>query len=197
MRFFNPWVGSAYWTSGIHGLRLLVLGESQYVSPETSDAEFNERPTPECSSSTQAIVRELALDRRNPFFTKITKLVLGVPAGTWVSDEQRVSFWQNVAFYNYVQCWIRAARRRPTESMWLEAQRPLLQTIEELKPHVLLVLGNELAQRLPAELSGLELVKVPHPSSRGFSYDPWSATVANAFSSAIRTINRGVSIKAR
>ena len=33
MRVFEPWIGTQYRTTGLDGLRVLVLGESHYGAP--------------------------------------------------------------------------------------------------------------------------------------------------------------------
>lgn len=182
MRAFNPWVGDRYWTTGLNGLRLLILGESQYDAHSDGVEEWTGAPTPECKFSTQAIVQELAIDKRNRFFTKVAKLVLNKPAGAWLSDEDRRSFWQQVAFYNYIQWWLRGPRYRPSRDMWTDARSALLEVLNELSPSVMLILGNELLSQLPPLPNNIVQIHIPHPSSRGFSYDPWceqiSATVS-------------------
>ena len=182
MRAFDPWVGPHYQTEGLAGTKLMVLGESQYPGPEYAHLYPGGAPTPGCRSSIQENVRELVFENRNAFFTKITKLVLGQPAKKWVPQEARQDFWERVAFYNYIQWWLSAARSRPSEQNWIDALAPFLDVLAELRPDVLLVLGNELASRLPKIFpSEIEVVKIPHPSSKGFSYDPWTNLVRDAF----------------
>lgn len=177
MRAFDPWIGLKYETEGIGGTRLLVLGESQYPGAEYVHLYPGGAPTAACRSSTQEIVRDLAIENRNRFFTKVAKIVLGLPAGRRLPSEVRVDFWERIAFYNYVQWWLGGARFRPSPELWLAAQSPFLEVLSELRPHVLLVLGNELSRWLPTLPTEIEAVKIPHPSSKGFSYDPWSDSI--------------------
>jgi hypothetical protein len=177
MRAFDPWIGRHYETEGLGGTKLLVLGESQYPGTEYVHHYPSGAPTPSCRSSTQEIVRDLAIENRNRFFTKVAKLVLGLPAGQWLPSDARADFWERVAFYNYVQWWLGGARFRPSQQLWAAAQIPFLEVLSELRPQVLLVLGNELANWLPTIPAAIAVVKIPHPSSKGFSYDPWAASI--------------------
>ncbi len=191
MRAFDPWIGPQYKDVGLGGIKLLVLGESQY--PGTAYDQFcpTGAPTPACITSTQEIVQQLAIDERNRFFTKIAKLVLGIQAGQWLSPEARSDFWKRVAFYNYVQWWLRAPRYRPSEQLWNASREPFLEVLSELRPHILLVLGNELARWLPPIPFGVEVVAIPHPSSKGFSYAPWSTSIRSAFRT-VETPNKAI-----
>lgn len=179
MRAFDPWVGDHYRSSGYDGLRILILGESQYDSVSSQSDGWTGAPTPECKASTQEIVRELALGPGNSFFTKITKLVLNRPSGVQVAASERIAFWHGVAFYNYIQWWLRAARYRPTPEMWDTSREPFLQVLGELQPHVLLVLGKELGNHLPS-FPEASAIRIAHPSSKGFSYVPWIDQIASA-----------------
>jgi hypothetical protein len=91
MRAFDPWIGSRYATDGIKGIRLLILGEAHYG---TGEAERQKTHTTE-------IVRLLAQKSRFRFFTATQRLVSG--GRGWLSDQERVEFWERVAFYNYIQ----------------------------------------------------------------------------------------------
>ena len=79
------------------------------------------------------------------FFTSTQKLVAGIGTDVWVTDEQRSAFWEQVAFYNFVQAFTGSeARCRPTQKMWVAASPAFLATIAELKPQVVVVLGIKL-----------------------------------------------------
>jgi len=56
--------------------------------------------------------------------------------------------------------------------MWEQSCPALLEVIEELSPDVILVLGKELAKKLPKISEKYKLCKIQHPSS-GFSAEKW------------------------
>lgn len=174
MRAFDPWVGKKYWLEGLSGVRVLLLGESHYGDAGTESPTF-----------TAEIVKEWAQSKRSRFFTVVQKLVLGLGASDWVSDEQRSEFWERVAFYNFVQAFSGGEPRvRPSAQMWSAAAKPFLATVEELKPQVLVVLGYELQGHLPIIPPGIRVCEVQHPSSRGFRYERWQPTIRAAIQSA-------------
>lgn len=174
VRTFAPWIGANYWSEGLAGVRVLILGESHYGDADT-----------ERSSFTTEIVREWGQEKRLRFFTMIQKLLLGHGPG-WISDEARAEFWEQVAFYNFVQAFVGTEpRTRPTREMWDAARMPFLATLAELQPQVLVVLGLELATNLPQVPPSIFVCKVPHPSSNGFSYQQWHPDVLSALQSAI------------
>jgi hypothetical protein len=182
MRAFNPWVGEHYRDSGLDGVKLLVLGESQYGSPGEFTDPVRGTTTGEDPSATREIIRDYAILRSKSFFTKILKVVLGVPAGEQVTHDQRTEFWNGVAFYNFIQWWMPKPKYPTTEEMWSEGLLAFSETLIELKPDVLLVLGRHLKNRLPP-LTEVRVVGINHPSSNGFSYDPWSNDIRSALAS--------------
>jgi hypothetical protein len=177
---FDPWIGPLYDTEGLGGTRLLLLGESQYPGPKTIVSPDGIPSLTDASATTEN-VEDLALKGRNRFFTKV---ILGLGAGQWISDERKAGVWQRVAFYNFVQQWLSGSRCRPTEQMWLAARGPLLDVIDNCRPHLVVVLGVELANHLPEFPEGVARLAIKHPSSRGFRYDPWSTQVAAAIDRA-------------
>jgi len=169
MRTFDPWIGSRYKTDGIRGIRLLILGEAHYGTGQDEHRRMH----------TTEIVRMLGQQGRFRFHTVTQRLVSG--GRGWLSDKERTEFWERVAFYNYIQSFPGPrARWRPTPEMWLAAQQPFLQTLQEVNPGLVLVLGHELRRNLPQVPAGIDLCAVQHPSSRGFRYARWQPVVKSA-----------------
>jgi hypothetical protein len=170
MRTFDPWEGDAYRTSGLNGLRVLVLGESHYGKPVELLPTF-----------TQGVVRSLGIDSRHRFFTATAKLLLNTPPGIPLTDCARASFWRRVAFYNYIQEFVGTVpRTRPTKEMWQQAGNYLPAVVAELNPQLMLVLGKALASWLPDLPANLKVCRVPHPSSFGFKLGRWQQEVEGA-----------------
>lgn len=173
MRNFEPWIGSEYQAEGIDGLRVLILGESHYGAP------------PERPSFTSEIIAKWGQRKRSKFFTVTQRLVSLDASRGYVPMHSRREFWEKVAFYNYVQKFVGTkARQRPTAEHWENAKQPLLLTIQELKPDVLVVLGKETEAHLPTLPSHIPVAYVSHPSGRGFSYNKWQPVVRAAFEHA-------------
>ena len=174
MRVFDPWVGAQYWTVGLGGVRVLILGESHYGDIGAESATF-----------TTEVVREWAQDKRHRFFTVTQKLVAGIGTDEWVTDEERAAFWEQVAFYNFVQAFPGPEPRyRPTQEMWAAASPAFLATLAELKPQVVVILGIELQGYLPEVPNGIHLCFAQHPSSRGFQYGQWQPAIQAAIKAA-------------
>ena len=160
---FEPWIGSKYKINNRFGVRVLVLGESHY-----GDASETR------STVTSEVVRRLAQDERHAFFTKISKVLLGLDKNTWLDDKERGWVWEHIAFYNYTQEFVSTDPRvRPTEKMWINGEEPFLQVVHKLEPKLILVLGKELANNIPKIPNGIVVCKIKHPST-GFSYEKWN-----------------------
>jgi hypothetical protein len=167
--FFQPWVGKAYRAEALSGIRVLILGESHYGSPEQQRCQF-----------TQDWVASYANgSRNNRFFTTVTKLFLGTPSGVTLTAMQRGDFWSKIAFYNYIQSFPGStARVRPTSALWCAAERPLLHVLAELAPQVVFVLGRQLSSHAAHLVpESINVCAIPHPASFGFNRAQWSAVV--------------------
>src|SRR5437870_2486992 len=118
--FFQPWVGDHYWTTGFHGLRVLLLGESHY-GPDIYEP----------GSFTQDVVCRYAVDGPTlRFFTVACRVVQG---GGRPSITERTAFWHAIAFYNYIQDWVGTGpRQRPTPAQWRVSQDPFTEVLAGL-----------------------------------------------------------------
>ena len=169
-RTFEPWIGSKYWTKGLDGKRVLILGESHYGEVGL-----------EYAGLTIDVVREWGQKKRLRFFTVCQKLIQGPGKDDWVSDQQRRDFWEHVSFYNYVQSFPGPEPRyRPNAEMWAGGMEPFLFTLDELEPDVLIVLGYELAEHILVVPEGIRVCRIQHPSSRGFRYANWWPMIERA-----------------
>ena len=148
MRTFDPWVGNEYEeTKGLFGVKILLLGESHYGTCENESDKKIFTKKVVCS-----VIKEkdkAGNQKKRPFFTKILRLVtLKQVAST---EESREEFWNKVAFYNYIQEFV-PKRRPPTKEMWANACPHFIETIKELEPDVIVVLGVRLKKHLLANL---------------------------------------------
>ena len=177
MRLFDPWIGENYNESGLGGVRVALLGEAHYGTPDRQTSDF-----------TYWCINNLAkVERGHAFFTKVAKLFIDVEPGVPLSLEQKCAFWDSVAFTNYVQSFPSGkARVRPSAEMWSHAAECLPATLAELDADFVLVLGKSLANRLPPLplVDPATLCYVPHPSSFGFRPQRWRSSVLSAFHQA-------------
>lgn len=177
---FEPWVGKQFADGNRFGVRILVLGEAHYGK----DCEARATVTIE-------VIRWLAQSIRHPFFTKVSKVLLGLGKDTWIDDNARAEVWEQVAFYNYIQGFVgNRARVRPSSEMWERAQGPFFEVLDKLRPQVVLVLGKELAWHLPPIAKDIEICRIQHPAT-GFSYDRWNPVFAEALRRAKEKAARG------
>jgi putative transposase len=73
-------------------------------------------------------------------------------------------------------------RFRPSPEMWQAARAPFLRLLEECDPRVVLVLGKGLASWLPPMPDNIVTISISHPSSKGFSYEPWASQIRDTVS---------------
>lgn len=167
---FEPWIGNKYCQDNYFGSRVLVLGESHYGH------EYETGPT-----VTTNVVRWLAQgDNRHAFFTKVSKVLLGLDGNTWLDNKSRGEIWEHIAFYNYIQGFVSTGSRvRPSPELWAAAQAPFTEMLNNLSPNIVLVLGKELAAHRPQIPSGIEVCCIQHPST-GFVYNKWNPLFSQA-----------------
>lgn len=171
---FEPWVGKQYYEAKLYGLRILLLGESHY-NEKDQDSTFTRRVVEKCGQG----------DKRRRFFTITARFILHQGQGGKLSAQQRTAFWDQVAFYNYVQELVgERARQRPTPDMWKHSKGAYYQVLQDLEPDLVVVLGRQLAKNLPPPpVDGITFCKVNHPSS-GFKYENHAQSLMNAIEEA-------------
>lgn len=168
MRTFDPWIGNRYFNEGINGKRLLILGESHYGGKVCHYPSY-----------TIEVIKSMALVKGSlPFFSRIQRLVTGGRGG--FTNAERENFWNRVAFYNFIQTSLDKQGLRPTYEMWQAGTEPYLQTLQELSPNIILVLGAELNRHLPSISGNITICDIQHPSAIGFSYAKWQPKVLAA-----------------
>lgn len=139
--YFNPWIGTQYQSSW-NGVRTLVLGESHY------EWEENQKLTP--SLTIDCIEDQVSGSYTKQFWTNIVVAFLGhLP-----TLEEKRTFWQSVAFYNYIQETVGfGSRVRPTAAMWTKAEAPYSEVLELVRPQLMIVMGKTLWNSIP-DLNG-------------------------------------------
>ncbi|WP_347261157.1 hypothetical protein [Rudaea sp.] len=203
---FEPWKGKHYKKPAVFGKRVLVLGESHYDWESEKEKQIDQMPLDQKRSLTQRCIQgQIDGTESFKFWTNIAATFLGhLP-----NSAEKKSFWHSVAFYNYVQSIVGFwARKRPTKELWLEAQTPFVNVLNDLKPEVIIVLGFENWDNLPnldghagPRIDGTRrgdidtwhypysggsclAYRIRHPSSGAFSSKEWCPRVQRAISLA-------------
>lgn len=186
---FKPYVGPKYGKAGALASRILVLGESHYVSKTDGRR----------ASLTKSVVLDYLAGRRGSrFLTIIAQLIHG---SRQIMDAEIDLIWQSVSFYNYIQSPVGSGPRvRPTFEQWLAAQSPFVSVLREIRPDAIIVLGEQLWDALPptdpgpvlrvgrsnvatkkyslrSGSQGVIAVSVRHPSGRGFTFRKFAPRV--------------------
>lgn len=178
----HPWVGERYRSPLHFKYKTLILGESNF----TESHKFRSNLVIECVLSDMETDSSEERDTTGfcRFSTKIRRIIFG-RCETIGSN----SFWQDVAFYNFVQSLVGdKARIRPTLEMWQEAVPAFIEIVSKLKPDRIFVLGKanwkNLLEHIEHEVIDQFVVKlkigsefvtagyVNHPSS-SLSYGTW------------------------
>jgi hypothetical protein len=121
------WVGSNYVETNP---RMLVLGESVYGSGVPLKEYL---PT------------WIHGAQRDQTFSRVFNALSGVRAAS-TTVQARQSFWDGVAFYNFVTIVVGALRSsRPTREAYMASRDSLRQVISQYRPHGVLILGKEQA----------------------------------------------------
>lgn len=125
---FQPWVGCSY---GSRSPRLLVVGMSHY------GWEGDEK-TP-VHLVTNAVIGYWCMSTRTSrFFSNIAATCIGhLP-----NQEERIDFWNSIAFYNYIQEFVgKAARQAHPYELWERSESGFGEVLLRLKPRLILVIG--------------------------------------------------------
>lgn len=132
----HPWIGKNYETPSNFKNKILVLGESNFTEVE----KFKKNLVIDCVLDDISTERPEERDTTGfcRFSTKLRRIIFGTD--TNISPNE---FWQDVAFYNFVQVLVGdKARIRPTREMWEISAPAFFEVIQMLKPSRVLVLGK-------------------------------------------------------
>ncbi len=131
---FLPWIGSNYHLHPKLPGRILIIGEAHYADDDAKRC------------LTRLVIQRQWQGEPYAYFTRILRVLTS--AGDPIDRE---SFWNTVAFYNYVQRIVSGnARVPPSRRQWDEAHDVLPEVLEELRPDYVIVTGKRLWERLPA-----------------------------------------------
>ena len=125
-----PWVGAGFGKPNAHSLpkRLLLVGESSWS--EESDP-------PDCLIT--KVVNDYINRGGHPFLNGMIRAILGLVAKP--SQNERRSFYNSVAFYNFIQDVLKRPRVRPTKEQWEYGCEVFPSCLDLLKPSHVVVFG--------------------------------------------------------
>ena len=178
----HPWIGIHYEKPTIFRYKTLILGESNYTTPENFGPDLVNGCV--CND----IGDDKPRDTRGfcKFSTKIRRVIFG--RDTKIDPKE---FWSNVTFYNFVQDRVGdKSKVRPTDQMWIGSVEPFAEVVVKLMPERILVLGKENWSKLLKHFKNTKVDEIKtnlfvdsynvlagyivHPSAgRGFSYEKW------------------------
>lgn len=178
----HPWVGNSYETPRHLRHKTLILGESNF----TTFDQF--KP----SLVTACVLNDISTDETEErdtsgfcrFSTKIRRIIFGRDESLGPNE-----FWQDVAFYNFVQSLVGDSPRvRPTNEMWRDSVPAFVEIVSKLQPSRVLVLGKANWNNLRQQIQNMQIDQhvaditigsktiragyVNHPSS-SLSYETW------------------------
>jgi hypothetical protein len=122
---FYPRVGSRYQRSRF-GKRILLVGESHYGQNGSWKAEYTGRRL------TRWAVK---------YNCKNVNSIFGRTALLF-KEQPSLEFWNEVAFYNFVQFLVPTSKHRPSKEMFQQSREPFLELLEQIQPDGVLSLGK-------------------------------------------------------
>ncbi|TDG37920.1 hypothetical protein EZJ43_02180 [Pedobacter changchengzhani] len=129
-----PWVGSEYLNATTEN-RVLFIGESHYFN------DLEDKISYEDKNITRAIVNDMALKgnrHKSPFFDNIHRMIFGAAD---LTEEQKMKFWNNISFYNFIQKPMDSKNGRPRQGDFELGWKNFYELIEVLKPTTCIFLG--------------------------------------------------------
>ena len=159
---FRPWVGEKYHTVGIFGKKILVLGESHYCKEDKNRNPacialghcsydcMNEVCYSQTQDELEIISNNYTGVRYQQSFMTTAKSVMGKE----LTNAEICSFWENVAFYNYMQH-SQSGPTRPIEFLQYDYSEAFREVLESLMPDYIIVWGVRLWKTYLPEWNGI------------------------------------------
>ncbi len=180
-----PWVGERYSNPVNFKSKTLFLGESNYTEQE----KFGSQLVINC------VIDDISPDSAERDTTGFCKFSTKIRHTVFGPDETvgPYGFWQDVAFYNFVQFLVgEEARKRPANEMWRDSVPAFEEIVSSLQPDKMIVLGKanwrNLINHVDSEIIDDFSAKIKlnsrvinagymnHPSS-SLSYNKWTPIV--------------------
>jgi len=150
--FFRPWIGENYFSTGILGKKILLLGESHICGEGCKDCgNLNEHPN--CNEFTNNVIKyflnyKTGVGDFEYWMNTYTKFG-NVLYNKSLSAEETVSFWNSISFYNYVQYSTDQARVSPLYEEFEKSSKAFFEILQSYQPDLVFVWGERLWEQLP------------------------------------------------
>ena len=195
--FFKPWIGESYYSSGIEGKKLLILGESHICGGcnECGDLNNTEYQCREFTTNTiKTFLGYKSGDIEHAYWMNTFTKFGNILSNKNLNTEETNTFWNSVIFYNFVQFSTQKARKSPLYEEFVKSHPSFFEILDEYKPDLIIVWGQRLWDLMPSngeysekEISvdsatrgrlyyySIDSKKIPayminHPSSSKFDY---------------------------
>ena len=157
-----PWIGGSYGNSEI---RILVIGESHYYNPDEENS-FEKHQAP---VFTREVIEEMAMQREY-YNTKVFQNFHRALLGNDSFDATK--FWNNMAYYNFIQKPMNTNKGRPTNQDFTENWSGFIKLAEILKPTVCIFIGTSSANTFNGYFSqqNIEFIPVEYVEKIGANY---------------------------
>ncbi len=159
---FCPWIGKDYFSDGLHGKKIFILGESHYADTLTSN-QF----------TINIIEKQINNQQTIKFFNKIERLLSDHEQTYQMNQTDREHFWNNVVFYNYIQEPFNKPREKVLPAHWENSLtiECFEKAIHTTNPDFLLVFGKRLSVNMkhPVDMN-YKIISFMHPSSFFFRF---------------------------
>lgn len=147
--FFYPFVGKDYANSSP---KIMILGESHYCTHATTyqNCSICKEYAEECKQWTQIglyrIIHEINKNRSHNTYKKFEKAYLN---NKLPSKEERISMWDRLVMYNYVQSPVPQNRTSPLAKQFKDSEGDFWNILQTHKPNYVIVWGIRLSNKLP------------------------------------------------
>lgn len=148
--FFHPWVGSLYFSGGIFGRRIMVLGDSHYCGTPCGKCGVN--PNSKCNRLTSDVIG-WCLDpncEREGWMNTYLKFERSLVGHETTPEESR-KIWDSIVFYNFLQVALYGPREAGTPEQHRASIEPFFNVLNTYQPDLLIVWGKRLWGNLPGE----------------------------------------------
>lgn len=150
---FGPWIGTDFYNPGWKGRRVLVLGESHYCKGDLDQdgccfpSCTKEKMKAACHTMTCDVVNDFLYKYKGSYHQRTFVCFERAVTGKVLDFNERESFWNSVAFYNYMQ----HSQKGPRHDVKIlsDYSDAFVEIVKMLDPDRIIVWGKRLYHNLP------------------------------------------------
>lgn len=145
MSYVRPWIGAQYFSRGIHGTRILIVGESAYKKggypPGFDESNLN------ISLVGDAIGQDegQAHRKKSKFFTRIA-WIFGYDPRAY---EQRKELWSSLAYCNFITSIFVGPKEKPLPEHWESGKEAFIRILRDTSPDIAICFGQRVWLHIP------------------------------------------------